>query len=140
MKYTNHTFTSKRKEEERVIEFLLLHAFLHMNVLFPNIIVLHVYYRGFNDAINGFTDDGWSLMGSDGMDDIVIATNSTKKTGANASSNAFASAGGVICAKASMLLQVSTKLLSLLWSNFMLLMIDIKHDKFILRLTWLSEM
>ncbi|KAJ8504596.1 hypothetical protein OPV22_005482 [Ensete ventricosum] len=61
--------------------------------------------RGFNDAINGFTDDGWSLMGSDGMDDIVIATTSTKKTGANASSNAFASAGGVICAKASMLLQ-----------------------------------
>ncbi|WOL16730.1 homeobox-leucine zipper protein HOX9 [Canna indica] len=61
--------------------------------------------RGFNDAINGFNDDGWSLVGSDGMDDIVIAINSTKKTGTHASSNAFSSSGGIICAKASMLLQ-----------------------------------
>ncbi|OAY66916.1 Homeobox-leucine zipper protein HOX10, partial [Ananas comosus] len=62
--------------------------------------------RGFNDAINGFNDDGWSLMDSDGVEDIVIATNSTKKIRTDANSaNAFSVTGGVICARASMLLQ-----------------------------------
>ncbi|KAL0398264.1 UNVERIFIED_CONTAM: Homeobox-leucine zipper protein ATHB-14 [Sesamum radiatum] len=27
--------------------------------------------RGFNDAVNGFVDDGWSIMGSDGVEDNV---------------------------------------------------------------------
>ncbi|XP_072956884.1 homeobox-leucine zipper protein HOX9-like isoform X1 [Typha angustifolia] len=62
--------------------------------------------RGFNDAINGFNDDGWSLMGSDGVEDIIIAANPTKKFRADANSaTTFSVAGGIICAKASMLLQ-----------------------------------
>ncbi|KAG1353907.1 homeobox-leucine zipper protein HOX9 [Cocos nucifera] len=62
--------------------------------------------RGFNDAINGFVDDGWSLMGGDGVEDVVVATNTSKKISAQANSaNAFSVSGGVICAKASMLLQ-----------------------------------
>ncbi|KAK8930763.1 Homeobox-leucine zipper protein HOX32 [Platanthera zijinensis] len=31
--------------------------------------------RGFNDTINGFPDDGWSLMGSDGVKDVTITLN-----------------------------------------------------------------
>ncbi|XP_073001395.1 homeobox-leucine zipper protein HOX9-like [Typha latifolia] len=62
--------------------------------------------RGFNDAINGFNDDGWSLVGSDGVEDIVIMNNSTKKIRTDADpSDALSVPGGVICAKASMLLQ-----------------------------------
>ncbi|KAK8969720.1 Homeobox-leucine zipper protein HOX32 [Platanthera guangdongensis] len=63
--------------------------------------------RGFNDAINGFMDDGWSLMSSDGGDDVTITTNSSpsKLLGSVNSSPHFAFSGGVLCAKASMLLQ-----------------------------------
>ncbi|XP_073101390.1 homeobox-leucine zipper protein HOX9 isoform X2 [Elaeis guineensis] len=62
--------------------------------------------RGFNDAVNGFVDDGWSLMGGDGMEDVIVATNTSKKISTQANSaNAFSVSGGVICAKASMLLQ-----------------------------------
>ncbi|XP_044983385.1 homeobox-leucine zipper protein HOX10 isoform X2 [Hordeum vulgare subsp. vulgare] len=62
--------------------------------------------RGFNDAISGFNDDGWSIMAGDGMEDVVVACNSTKKI-RNISNgvNAFEAPGGTICAKASMLLQ-----------------------------------
>ncbi|KAI3466870.1 hypothetical protein Pfo_023533 [Paulownia fortunei] len=31
--------------------------------------------RGFNDAVNGIVDDGWSIMGSDGVEDVTIAIN-----------------------------------------------------------------
>ncbi|KAJ6841079.1 homeobox-leucine zipper protein HOX32-like [Iris pallida] len=65
--------------------------------------------RGFNDAVNGFTDDGWSLLGSDGVDDVTIAVNSSpnKLLGMHANSSAMFSTmgGGILCAKASMLLQ-----------------------------------
>ncbi|KAK9142061.1 hypothetical protein Syun_011461 [Stephania yunnanensis] len=65
--------------------------------------------RGFNEAVNGFTDEGWSLMGSDGMDDVTILVNSSpgKLTGGNfAFANGFpAMNNAVLCAKASMLLQ-----------------------------------
>ncbi|XP_010247499.1 PREDICTED: homeobox-leucine zipper protein HOX32-like [Nelumbo nucifera] len=65
--------------------------------------------RGFNDAINGFSDDGWSLMGSDGVEDVTIAINSTpsKLLGCQVNSSTVFSnfGGGVLCAKASMLLQ-----------------------------------
>ncbi|PKA57007.1 Homeobox-leucine zipper protein HOX32 [Apostasia shenzhenica] len=64
--------------------------------------------RGFNDAINGFADDGWSLMGSDGLEDVTITVNSTpnKLLGSHSSFAMFSSLrGGIICAKASMLLQ-----------------------------------
>ncbi|KAF4399196.1 hypothetical protein G4B88_022279 [Cannabis sativa] len=33
--------------------------------------------RGFNEALNGFTDEGWSMMGNDGMDDVTILVNSS---------------------------------------------------------------
>ncbi|XP_074566730.1 homeobox-leucine zipper protein HOX32-like [Curcuma longa] len=66
--------------------------------------------RGFNDAVNGFADDGWSLMGSDaGSEDVTIAIRSSpnKLHGSLFNSSAmFSSLGcGILCAKASMLLQ-----------------------------------
>lgn len=64
--------------------------------------------RGFNDAINGFMDDGWIVMSSDGMEDVTIAIN-TSPTKLHQShyttSTLQPSCGGVLCAKASMLLQ-----------------------------------
>lgn len=66
--------------------------------------------RGFNEALNGFTDEGWSMMGNDGMDDVTILVNSSpdKLMGLNLSfANGFpAVSNAVLCAKASMLLQV----------------------------------
>ncbi|KAG2722869.1 hypothetical protein I3760_02G146800 [Carya illinoinensis] len=65
--------------------------------------------RGFNEALNGFTDEGWSMMGNDGMDDVTILVNSSpdKLMGLNLPfSNGFpAVSNAVLCAKASMLLQ-----------------------------------
>jgi len=66
-------------------------------------------FRGFNDAVNGFVDDGWSLMGTDGVEDVTIAINSipNKFLGSNYNASMFpAFGGGVLCAKALMLLQV----------------------------------
>ena len=67
--------------------------------------------RGFNEAVNGFTDEGWSMLESDGADDVTLLVNSSpgKMMGINLSySNGFPSMGNaVLCAKASMLLQVS---------------------------------
>ena len=74
--------------------------------------VLDINCRGFNDTVNGFLDDGWSLMSSDGAEDVTIAINSSpnKLVGSHVNSSQLFSAigGGVLCAKASMLLQVST--------------------------------
>ncbi|GFY97076.1 homeobox-leucine zipper family protein [Actinidia rufa] len=65
--------------------------------------------RGFNEAVNGFTDEGWSMMGNDGMDDVTILVNSSpdKLMGLNLTfANGFpAVSNAVLCAKASMLLQ-----------------------------------
>ncbi|XP_027184702.1 homeobox-leucine zipper protein ATHB-14-like [Coffea eugenioides] len=64
--------------------------------------------RGFNDAVNGFVDDGWSIMGSDGAEDVTITINSSpsKILGSQYSTlSMLPSFGGVMCAKASMLLQ-----------------------------------
>ncbi|CAI0453008.1 unnamed protein product [Linum tenue] len=62
--------------------------------------------RGFNDAVNGFNDDGWSMMASDGAEDVIISVNSTKNlTSTSNPANSFAFLGGILCAKASMLLQ-----------------------------------
>lgn len=67
--------------------------------------------RGFNEALNGFTDEGWSMIGNDGVDDVTILVNSSpdKLMGLNLSfGNGFPSvSNAVLCAKASMLLQVS---------------------------------
>ncbi|KAL8496642.1 hypothetical protein ACS0TY_020363 [Phlomoides rotata] len=59
--------------------------------------------RGFNDAVNGFNDDGWSVLNCDGAEDVVVAINSAKNL--NSGSNTLPLLGGVLCAKASMLLQ-----------------------------------
>ncbi|PKA45763.1 Homeobox-leucine zipper protein HOX32 [Apostasia shenzhenica] len=64
--------------------------------------------RGFNDAINGFPDDGWSLLGNDGVEDVTVTINLSpnKLLGSHSSSAIFSSMrGGILCAKASMLLQ-----------------------------------
>ncbi|XP_057972220.1 homeobox-leucine zipper protein ATHB-14-like isoform X2 [Malania oleifera] len=64
--------------------------------------------RGFNEAVNGFADDGWSLMGSDGMEDVTIVVNSSpsKFLGSQYNTSMLPTfGGGVLCAKASMLLQ-----------------------------------
>ncbi|XP_062078003.1 homeobox-leucine zipper protein ATHB-15-like isoform X2 [Humulus lupulus] len=65
--------------------------------------------RGFNEALNGFTDEGWSMMGNDGMDDVTILVNSSpdKQMALNLSfATEFpAVSNAVLCAKASMLLQ-----------------------------------
>lgn len=60
--------------------------------------------RGFNDAINGFNDDGWSILPCEGAEDVAVAINSAKNL--TTTSNAVSLLGGVLCAKASMLLQV----------------------------------
>ncbi|OWM90942.1 hypothetical protein CDL15_Pgr019254 [Punica granatum] len=67
--------------------------------------------RGFNEAVNGFTDDGWSMLESDGIDDVTLLVNSSPgkmMMGTNLSNYAagFPSmTSAVLCAKASMLLQ-----------------------------------
>ncbi|KAK8966087.1 Homeobox-leucine zipper protein HOX32 [Platanthera guangdongensis] len=57
--------------------------------------------RGFNDVINGFFDDGWCLMGSDGVEYVTITMNSYP----NKFLDSHSLNGGILCAKASMLLQ-----------------------------------
>ncbi|KAF9594836.1 hypothetical protein IFM89_034819 [Coptis chinensis] len=62
--------------------------------------------RGFNDAVSGFNDDGWSLMNCDGSDDFMIAINSGKNIGVNPNAaSPLPLPGSVLCVKASMLLQ-----------------------------------
>ncbi|KAI3806860.1 hypothetical protein L1987_22777 [Smallanthus sonchifolius] len=65
--------------------------------------------RGFNEALNGLTDEGWSLMATDGVDDVTILVNSSpeKLMGLNLpTANGYSSVtNAVLCAKASMLLQ-----------------------------------
>ncbi|XP_020250342.1 homeobox-leucine zipper protein HOX32-like [Asparagus officinalis] len=68
----------------------------------------HRLSKGFNDAVNGFTDDGWSLLGSDGVEDVTIMINwsPNKLFGSHANSSIFSPiGGGILSAKASMLLQ-----------------------------------
>uniref|UniRef100_A0A804UFL6 START domain-containing protein n=1 Tax=Zea mays TaxID=4577 RepID=A0A804UFL6_MAIZE len=67
--------------------------------------------RGFNEALNGLADDGWSVVGSDGVDDVCVSVSSSPSR--VVSCNATFSNGpvvgtgssSVLCAKASMLLQ-----------------------------------
>lgn len=77
--------------------------------IFACLIPFFSSYRGFNEAVNGFTDEGWSVIG-DSMDDVTITVNSSpdKLMGLNLTfSNGFAPVSSVVlCAKASMLLQV----------------------------------
>lgn len=72
----------------------------------------HLCCRGFNEAVNGFTDEGWSLIGNDGMDDVTVLVNSSPDKLMALSlpfMNGFTPiSNAVLCAKASMLLQVSS--------------------------------
>ncbi|KAH8957192.1 hypothetical protein BDL97_07G079300 [Sphagnum fallax] len=67
--------------------------------------------RGFNQAVNGFPDDGWAAIVSDGMDDVSVLLNESPPTtkgmlGQVATDRLLCSlGGGILCAKASMLLQ-----------------------------------
>lgn len=65
--------------------------------------------RGFNEALNGFADEGWSIVSSDGMDDVTVLVNSapSKMISLNLGFlNGFSSMSySLLCAKASMLLQ-----------------------------------
>lgn len=73
---------------------------------------LNYFGRGFNEALNGFSSEGWSMRDNDGMDDVTILVNSSpdKLMGLNLSfADEFTSlSNAVLCAKASMLLQVSS--------------------------------
>nr|DAA05779.1 TPA_inf: class III HD-Zip protein HDZ33 [Selaginella moellendorffii] len=62
--------------------------------------------RGFNDAVNGFPDDGWCTMGGDGLDNVAVSCNATINFSLSKfQSDRLSSLAGVLCAKASMLLQ-----------------------------------
>ncbi|KAK4786545.1 hypothetical protein SAY86_010378 [Trapa natans] len=67
--------------------------------------------KGFNEAVNGFTDDGWSVLESDGIDDVMLLVNSSPgkmMMSTNISNYAISfpsMTSAVLCAKASMLLQ-----------------------------------
>ncbi|KAL9232109.1 hypothetical protein vseg_007252 [Gypsophila vaccaria] len=65
--------------------------------------------RGFNEALNGFTDEGWTMIGNDGIDDVTVLVNSSpdKLMALNLTyANGFPAVNNtVLCAKASMLLQ-----------------------------------
>ncbi|KAL8103312.1 homeobox-leucine zipper protein ATHB-14-like [Apium graveolens] len=64
--------------------------------------------RGFNDAVNGFVDDGWSTMGNDGLEDVTVAINLSAGKFLSSQFNTLSmlpTFGGVLCAKASMLIQ-----------------------------------
>lgn len=71
--------------------------------------------RGFNDAINGFNDNGWSVLSGDGAEDVTVAINSTKNLGTT--SNTLPMLGGILCAKASMLLQANNERIAYLLLN-----------------------
>lgn len=65
--------------------------------------------KGFNEAVNGFMDEGWSMMESDGLDDITVLVNSSPNKMMNTTNyyaNGYSALGtSVLCARASMLLQ-----------------------------------
>lgn len=60
-----------------------------------------VLFRGFNDAVNCFSEDGWALMNPDASDDVIMSIRRTKSFGVSSNLDS------VICVKSSLLLQVS---------------------------------
>ncbi|KAK4403883.1 Homeobox-leucine zipper protein REVOLUTA [Sesamum angolense] len=55
--------------------------------------------RGFNDAVNCFSEDGWTLMNVNASDDIIMSIMRTASFGVGANYDS------IICVKASLLLQ-----------------------------------
>lgn len=66
--------------------------------------------RGFNEAVNGFPDDGWSIIPSDVVDDVTVLINSSPRKmmslNLDNTDGLSSSSGSVLCAMASILLQV----------------------------------
>nr|AWD38919.1 class III homeodomain-leucine zipper protein [Cyrtomium guizhouense] len=60
--------------------------------------------KGFNDAINTLPDDGWTAITSDGVDDVTIVVKFSS-AGRELGVRLQSTQKGVLCAKASMLLQ-----------------------------------
>ncbi|CAI9762250.1 unnamed protein product [Fraxinus pennsylvanica] len=60
--------------------------------------------REFSDTINGFNDDGWSILNCDDAQDIAVAVNSSKNLSTNTNTVFFV--GRILQVKASMLLQM----------------------------------
>lgn len=89
------------------LSLMQLSAFICSPLLATGFHMLWYDFRGFNDAINGFSDDGWTLLNCDGAEDLIISINTAKSLSATFAPNAFSFLGGTLCAKASMLLQVS---------------------------------
>jgi hypothetical protein len=81
------------------------------NLLQQKLVFFLHCFRGYNEALNGLADDGWSVIESDGVDDVCISVNSSpsKAISCNATFNSGLPivSNSVLCAKASMLLQVS---------------------------------
>ncbi|PSR93002.1 Homeobox-leucine zipper protein like [Actinidia chinensis var. chinensis] len=69
--------------------------------------------KGFNDAVNGFDDDGWSLISYGAAENLIISINSTRNIWITSDSvDPHPLSGGILCVKASTLLQnVSSSLL-----------------------------
>ncbi|KAI5069977.1 hypothetical protein GOP47_0014320 [Adiantum capillus-veneris] len=66
----------------------------------------HRIAKGFNDAVNGFLDDGWAPLPSDGMDDVTVMVKHPLNTRDQLTSHQSSSINStILCAKASMLLQ-----------------------------------
>lgn len=99
---------SQRLSKQVILILRIVHCGAGRFHLKKNYVFL--FHRGFNEAVNGFTDEGWSMIESDGIDDITILVNSSpsKMMGADLPySNGFPSMNNaVLCAKASMLVQV----------------------------------
>ncbi|EPS57823.1 hypothetical protein M569_16994, partial [Genlisea aurea] len=60
--------------------------------------------RGFNEAVNSFVDEGWSMMESDGLDDVAVHVNSSPGKLTETIHN-YSMSNAVLSAKASILLQ-----------------------------------
>ncbi|KAF6166173.1 hypothetical protein GIB67_023883, partial [Kingdonia uniflora] len=61
--------------------------------------------EGFNDVVNGFNDDGWSLINCDGAKDVITTINFKNMSTSVNLTNLIPIPGGILCVKASLLLQ-----------------------------------
>nr|AWD38915.1 class III homeodomain-leucine zipper protein [Cyrtomium guizhouense] len=66
----------------------------------------HRLVKGFNDAVNGFPDDGWASVPGDGMDDVTVTVKHPVCSREQLTlQRSTPLTSGVLCAKASMLIQ-----------------------------------
>lgn len=87
-----------------VLEPFFDHIFeKHVGGISQFVHVLILLNRGFNDAVNCLSEDGWALMNPDALGDVVTSIKRTKNHGV------YGNFDSVICVKSSLLLQVSSK-------------------------------